>query len=79
MFQRIAGLVVTAAGVVLALLIGFWALVFLGAVAVVAAAVYFVRTRAWRGPRKKSREIIEGDFVVLDDEKNNAGETHRDG
>ncbi len=76
MLQRIVGLVVTAAGVVLALLIGFWALVFLGTVALVAAAVYFVRSRAWHRHRRKEREIIEGDFVVLDDDKHRNASHH---
>lgn len=78
MLQRIAGLVITAAGIVLALLVGFWALIFLGVVALIAAAVYFVRTRTWRAPRKREREIIEGEFVVLD-ENHKEGDTHRDG
>lgn len=70
MFQRIAGLVVTVAGVIVALVIGFWALIFLGLVAVVAAVVYALRSRLMRngGPRSEpGGEVIEGDYVVLDD------------
>jgi len=70
MLQRILGLVVTAAGVVLALLIGFWAMIFLGAVAIVAAIAYFIRTRHWRkASRRRKRDVIEGEFVVLDEER----------
>jgi len=74
MFQRILGLVVTAAGVVLALLIGFWAMIFLGAVAIVAAVAYFIRSRHWRSDKRRGgRDVIEGDFVVLDEDKNKNG------
>lgn len=68
MLQRIAAIIITVAGVVLALVVGFWVLVILGVVALVAAVTYFVRSRFGRddAPRR-SGDVIEGEFTVVDD------------
>lgn len=76
MLKRLAGLVVTVAGVVLALLVGLWALVFLGVVAVAAALAYAVRSRFMAGNRTGGGNVVEGEFEVLDDE---AGDRTRPG
>lgn len=77
MLQRIAAIVITLAGVILALIVGFWVLVILGVVALVAALVYFVRAhllhpREAEG-RRRDGNVIEGEFTVVDDE-----DKHRD-
>ena len=72
MLQRIAAIVITVAGVILALVIGFWVLVVLGVVAVAGALVYFVRSRFMNsGPRAHDHDanVIEGEFTVVDDDK----------
>lgn len=70
MLQRIAGIVITILGLVLAIVIGFWALVFLALFGVVAMLMYLVRTRLHSPQHKTSKgRIIEGEFEVLDDGK----------
>ncbi len=70
MLQRIAAIIITVAGVALALVVGFWVLVVLGVVAVVAALTYFVRTRFSRGtPNHRQDNVIEGEFTVMDEKE----------
>ena len=75
MLQRIAAVVITLAGVALAIVVGFWVLVILGAFALMATIVYFVRahvlnnmgSRRERGDR--SGNVIEGEYTVVDEDK----------
>jgi len=69
MLQRIAAIVITVAGVALALIVGFWVLIILGVIAVVAALTYFVRTRFGNGTRRQSGNVIEGEFTVVDEKE----------
>ena len=75
MLQRIAAVVITLVGVALAIVVGFWILVILGVVAVVAALVYFVRAhvlnnmRPRRGGTDRNANVIEGEYTVVDEEK----------
>ena len=69
MLQRIAAIVITVAGVALALIVGFWVLVILGVVAAVAALTYFVRTRFGREAKHRSGDVIEGEFTVVDEKE----------
>lgn len=69
MLQRIAAIIITVAGVVLALIVGFWVLVVLAVVAAVAAVIYFVRTRFGHGATRQSGNVIEGEYTVVDEEK----------
>jgi membrane protein implicated in regulation of membrane protease activity len=77
MLQRIAAVVITLVGVALAIVVGFWVLVILGAVALVAACVYFLRTylldnfRSRRGDdeRRRNANVIEGEYTVVDEEE----------
>ncbi len=68
MLQRIAAIIITVAGVALVLIVSFWVLVILGGVALVAALIYFVRTRFGHGTSHHSGKIIEGEYTVLDEE-----------
>ena len=71
MLQRIAAVVITLVGVALALVVGFWVLVILGVVALVAALVYFVRAHVLNNmrPRPRDGNVIEGEYTVVDEEK----------
>lgn len=70
MLQRIAAIIITVAGVVLALVVGFWVLIILGVVAAAAAVTYFLRTRFGRdAAQRRSGDVIEGDFTVIDDKE----------
>jgi membrane protein implicated in regulation of membrane protease activity len=69
MLQRIAAIIITVAGVALALIIGFWVLVILGVIALVAALIYFVRTRFGHSASRHSGKIIEGEYTVVDEER----------
>ena len=75
MLQRIAAVVITLVGVALALVVGFWVLVILGAFALVAALVYFVRAHVLnnmgrrRGGGDRNGNVIEGEYTVVDEEK----------
>lgn len=66
MLQRIVGLVVAVAGVLFAFLVGLWTLVFLGLVAAGAALVHGLRTRGGSRGDARHREVIEGEFTVVD-------------
>ncbi|MGA7964471.1 MAG: hypothetical protein WCB49_00965 [Gammaproteobacteria bacterium] len=69
MLQRIAAIIITVAGVALALIVGFWVLVILGVIACVAVVVYFVRTRFGHGATRHSGNVIEGEYTVVDEEQ----------
>jgi len=75
MLQRIAAVVITLAGVALALVVGFWVLVILGAFALVATLVYFVRVHVLNnmGSRRKGEDhkgnVIEGEYTVVNEDK----------
>jgi len=69
MLQRIAAIIITVAGVALALIVGFWVLVILGVIAVVAALTYFVRTRFGHAATRRSGDVIEGEFTVVDEKE----------
>ena len=77
MLQRIAAVVITLVGVALAIVVGFWVLVILGVVALVAALVYFLRAhvldnfspRRGEGDRRRDTNVIEGEYTVVDEEK----------
>lgn len=69
MLQRIAAIIVTVAGVVLALVVGFWVLIFLGLIALVAATIYFVRTRFGSKPAPRTDKVIEGEYSVVEDKE----------
>ena len=69
MLQRIAAIIITVAGVALALVVGFWVLVILGVVAVVAALTYFLRTRFGRSEPSRGENVIEGEFTVMDEKE----------
>ena len=79
MLQRIASIVITLAGVALAIVVGFWVLIFLGVVALVAAVVYFVRSHVLHPHSQEKRgpdgNVIEGEFTVVDEDEE---ETHHD-
>jgi len=68
MLQRIAAIIITIAGVVLALIVGFWVLIILGILACVAVVIYFVRTRFGHGDKPHSGNVIEGEYTVVDEE-----------
>ena len=69
MFQRLVGSVVTAVGILLAFIIGFWALLLLGLAAIVAVCVYAVRTRHWRRGGNHRADVIEGEFEIVENDK----------
>lgn len=76
MFQRITGIIVTVIGLILAIIIGFWALLFLALFGVVAMLMYLVRTRLHDPQRKAPKgKIIEGEFQVLDEKQMNKDQT----
>ncbi len=78
MLQRIAAVVITLVGVALAIVVGFWVLVILGAVALIASLIYFVRAHVLNNMRQPPRggsgkgngNVIEGEYTVVDEEKN---------
>ena len=76
MLQRIAAVVITLVGVALAIVVGFWVLVILGAVALIASLIYFVRAHVLNNMRQPPRDgnrngnVIEGEYTVVDEEKN---------
>ncbi|HYW76033.1 MAG TPA: hypothetical protein VFA48_05345 [Gammaproteobacteria bacterium] len=75
MLQRIAAVVITLAGVALAIVVGFWVLVILGVFALVATLVYFVRAHVLNNmsPRRKGDDrngnVIEGEYTVVNEDK----------
>ena len=75
MLQRIAAVLITLVGVALALVVGFWVLVILGAVALIASLIYFVRAHVLNDIRQSPRDnsgngnVIEGEYTVVDEEK----------
>ncbi len=78
MFQRIAGLVIAVVGVLFALLIGLWTLIFLGLVAAIAAIAHAFRARGAGREREGRRDAIEGEFTVVDEETQGAGQQDRE-
>lgn len=79
MFQRIARFIVTIAGVLVALVVGLWALLSIAFIATGAAIVYAIRSRGWGRARKKHRrDVIEGDFRVVDDGGERHGASNRE-
>lgn len=68
MLQRIVAIIITIAGVALALIVGFWVLIMLGILACVAVVIYFVRTRFGHGATRHSGNVIEGEYTVVDEE-----------
>jgi membrane protein implicated in regulation of membrane protease activity len=81
MLQRIVGLIATVVGVIIAFLIGLWALVSLAFVAAGAAIVYAFRSRDGRRAREKRRhrDVIEGEFSVVDEKKPGERHDHKGG
>ncbi|MGH8273897.1 MAG: hypothetical protein ACRES9_06540 [Gammaproteobacteria bacterium] len=74
MFQRILGLIVSVVGVFIALVVGFWALLGLAFVAIGAAIVHAFRSRGWaQGRQRRRRDVIEGEFSVLEERKPGEG------
>jgi len=75
MLQRIAAVLITLVGVALALVVGFWVLVILGAVALIASLIYFVRAHVINNMRQPPSDssgngnVIEGEYTVVDEEK----------
>ncbi|MGH8226271.1 MAG: hypothetical protein ACRER1_09000 [Gammaproteobacteria bacterium] len=78
MFQRIIGLVVGVIGVFFALVIGLWTLIFLGLVAVGAAIAHALRSRGGARGKGPRRDVIEGEFTVVDDRTPGADQRARE-
>ncbi|MGH8127490.1 MAG: hypothetical protein ACRETC_03865 [Gammaproteobacteria bacterium] len=74
MLQRIAAIVITVIGVALAIIVGIWVLVALGVIALVAALIFFIRTRFGQGATRHSGDVIEGEFTVVDEEEHKRDE-----
>ncbi|MGH8160778.1 MAG: hypothetical protein ACRESR_01240 [Gammaproteobacteria bacterium] len=68
MFKHLAGLIAAVLGVLVAFVIGLWALLCLAFVAIGAAIVHALRSRdSGRGRRRDRRHVIEGEFHVVDE------------
>lgn len=78
MFQRIVGMIVTVVGVVLALIVGFWALLLLALFALVAFSIYLVRGRTRTGRRRPAEDVIEGEYEVMNDNDRSGRKRHED-
>ncbi len=76
MLQRLVGLVVTAVGILLAFIIGFWALLLLGVAAIIAVCVYAVRTRHWRRGGNHRSDVIEGEFEIVGNDNTSCQAEH---
>ncbi|HEX5313448.1 MAG TPA: hypothetical protein VFX38_00870 [Gammaproteobacteria bacterium] len=72
MLKRLIGIVVTAAGVLVALVIGLGALLVLAFTALAAVCVFAIRSRSWRQGRKRRPEVIEGEFEVMGNKADSA-------
>ncbi|GEM_PF-1802459 len=70
MFQRIVGMIVTMVGVILALIVGFWALLLLALFALLTFSIYLVRGRIRTGRRRSAEDVIEGEYEVVNNNDN---------
>lgn len=74
MLQRIAGVVIAVAGIFFAFVVGLSTLVFLGLVAAGAAVAHGFRMRGAGRGKGWRRDVIEGEFTVVDDKAQGAGQ-----
>jgi beta-lactamase regulating signal transducer with metallopeptidase domain len=75
MLQRILGLIVSVVGVIVAFIVGLWALLMLAFVAVGAVIAHALHSRGGASKRaRRHRNVIEGEFHVVEEKRPGASQ-----